>query len=30
MKLVPSAKPLKLWVEQNKEDPSFREKLGLR
>ncbi|CAB9496847.1 NmrA-like family domain-containing protein 1 [Seminavis robusta] len=30
MKLVPSARPLKLWVEQNKDNPSFREKLGLR
>lgn len=30
MKLVPSARPLKLWVEQNKDNPAFREKLGLR
>jgi hypothetical protein len=30
MKLVPSARPLRLWVEQNKDNPSFREKLGLR
>jgi NmrA-like family len=30
MKLVPSARPLRLWVEQNRDDPSFREKLGLR
>ena len=30
MKLVPSARPLKTWVEENKDNPSFREKLGLR
>lgn len=30
LKLVPSPKPLKQWVEQNKDNPSFREKLGLR
>jgi len=30
MKLVPSARPLKMWVEQNKDNPAFREKLGLR
>lgn len=30
MKLVPSAKPLRMWVEKNKDNPAFREKLGLR
>lgn len=30
LKLVPSARPLKQWVEQNKDNPAFREKLGLR
>jgi hypothetical protein len=30
MKLVPSARPLRRWVEQNVDNPSFREKLGLR
>ena len=29
-KLVPSATNLRKWVEQNKENPAFREKLGLR
>eukprot|EP00980_Cylindrotheca_fusiformis_P029257 scaffold22778_cov166-Cylindrotheca_fusiformis.AAC.4 len=29
-KLVPSARNLRGWVEQNKENESFREKLGLR
>lgn len=30
MKLVPSARPLRQWVEANIENESFREKLGLR
>jgi hypothetical protein len=30
MKLVPSARPLRQWVEQNVDNASFREKLGLR
>lgn len=30
MKLVPTARPLRKWVEQNKDNPEFREKLGLR
>jgi hypothetical protein len=29
-KLVPNAKNLRRWVEQNKDNPDFREKLGLR
>ena len=29
-KLVPSAKNLRRWVEQNQDNPVFREKLGLR
>jgi hypothetical protein len=28
--LVPSARNLRKWVEQNKDNPAFREKLGLR
>lgn len=28
--LIPSARNLRRWVEQNKENPAFREKLGLR
>jgi hypothetical protein len=28
--LVPSARNLRQWVEQNKDNPAFREKLGLR
>lgn len=30
MKLVPSARPLRRWVEQNIDNAEFREKLGLR
>lgn len=30
MKLVPSARPLRQWVEQNVDNAAFREKLGLR
>lgn len=30
MKLVPSAKPLRLWIQQNVDNVTFREKLGLR
>jgi nucleoside-diphosphate-sugar epimerase len=30
MKLVPSARPLRHWVEQNVDNAAFREKLGLR
>jgi len=30
MKLVPSARPLRDWVEQNVDNVAFREKLGLR
>jgi uncharacterized protein YbjT (DUF2867 family) len=30
MKLVPSARPLRQWVEQNVDNTAFREKLGLR
>ena len=30
MKLVPSARPLREWIEQNVENVAFREKLGLR
>ena len=29
-RLVPSARNLRQWVEQNKDNPAFREKLGLR
>jgi uncharacterized protein YbjT (DUF2867 family) len=30
MKLIPSARPLRQWVEQNVDNVAFREKLGLR
>jgi hypothetical protein len=30
MKLVPSARPLRQWIEQNVDNAAFREKLGLR
>lgn len=30
MQLVPSARPLRLWIEQNRNNEEFREKLGLR
>ena len=30
MKLVPSARPLREWIEQNVDNVAFREKLGLR
>jgi len=30
MKLVPSARPLRKWVEENVDNDAFREKLGLR
>jgi hypothetical protein len=30
MKLLPSARPLRQWVEQNVDNAAFREKLGLR
>lgn len=30
MKLVPSARPLRQWIEQNVDNTAFREKLGLR
>jgi ubiquinone/menaquinone biosynthesis C-methylase UbiE len=30
MELVPTAKPLRQWIEENKDNPEFREKLGLR
>ncbi len=30
LQLVPTARNLKRWVEQNRDDPAFREKLGLR
>ena len=30
MKLVPSARPLGEWIEQNMNNEAFREKLGLR
>lgn len=30
LQLVPTARNLKRWVEQNRDNPSFREKLGLR
>jgi len=30
MQLVPNAQPLKEWIKKNKDDPEFREKLGLR
>jgi hypothetical protein len=30
MKLIPSARPLRQWIEQNVDNVAFREKLGLR
>jgi hypothetical protein len=30
LQLVPNAQPLKEWIRKNKDDPDFREKLGLR
>lgn len=30
LQLVPNAQPLKEWIKKNKDDPEFREKLGLR
>ena len=30
MQLIPNAQPLKEWIKKNKDDPEFREKLGLR
>lgn len=30
LKLVPEARSLRMWVEQNKDNVAFREKLGLR
>lgn len=30
MQLIPNAQPLKEWIKKKKDDPDFREKLGLR